>query len=111
MSTNTEDVMDRNFQPGADGRPDLNNGKLEVFLDGKRILRQDRLKMHQLDLFEAYTEDFDWETRRGQDAYFRLDFLLYENRKKPEGRPDGNMWIDDVVISREKIPPLAGEPR
>lgn len=139
MSTNEEDIMDRRFNLTPDGRPDLNNGTLEVFLDGVLIIHEypefdsqgrvtNGLKMHQLDLFEPYKEkipytgtylhkyDNELKSNEGMSAYMRLDFLLYENSKARHReefggpRPDGTMWIDDVIVSREPIPTIDGTP-
>lgn len=127
MSTNTEDKQDRNFNNTPDGRPDLNNGTIEIFLDGELIMATypetdsngnltNGLKVHQLDLFEPWSDNLDWQSQKDMDAFMRLDFLLFENESSRIGtrdllglRPEGSMWIDDVIVSTAPIPDLYGD--
>lgn len=85
------------------------DGIYEVFFDNERILYStDAAAIAQgIEINEPYAVGLDHETTYANDtyAYFRLDFLLFENGKYQHSppRPQGSMWIDDIVVSRTRI--------
>ena len=91
-----------------------NDGIYEVFFDNERILHStDAASISAgIDVDVPYAVGLDHDTTYAQEtyAYFRLDFLLFENGKYQHNppRPQGSMWIDDIVVSRTRIPGLDG---
>lgn len=91
-----------------------NDGIFELFFDNELILSgTDPLAIgRSIEINEPYAVGLDLNTTYGNNTYgyFRLDFLLFENGKFQHSppRPQGSMWIDDVVVSRTRIPDLSG---
>ena len=87
---------------------DLNSGLFELFMDGQRILH--RPNFHNPEAFTpadvgAYNDALDYETERDHNILLRLDFLLFENGKTGVGtRPEGVMYVDDIIVSRKELP-------
>jgi hypothetical protein len=88
------------------------NGLVELYIDGEpdpvmRITDSDMKAGQQ----EAYREDLTWNELIGRDhrGYHKLTFTLYSNHKNDDAvHPEGSMWIDDVIVSHVRPPPLAG---
>jgi hypothetical protein len=86
-----------------------NDGIYEVFVDGERVIHStDATSIDRgIDINEPYVVGLDNATTYANQtyAYFRLDFLLFENGKFQHNppRPQGSMWIDDIVVSRTRI--------
>lgn len=89
--------------------PGANDGVYEVFVDGERVIYStDSASIDSgIEINEPYAVGLDNATTYANEtyAYFRLDFLLFENGKYQHNppRPQGSMWIDDVIVSRTRI--------
>lgn len=89
---------------------DLNNGEFDLYMDDELIISRQNTPMRGVGLFQPYSDDIDWETDHGIGALLRLDFLLFENGKTGVGtRPLGAMWIDDVIVSKKRLPTVIPE--
>lgn len=89
-----------------DNAPDWTNGIFRLYMDGELVISRDNYRMGGgVGLLEPYSESIDWETQHDIAALMRLDFLLFENGKSGTGsRPEGIMWIDDVIVSKKALP-------
>ena len=92
--------------------PTQDNGLVELYIDGEadpvmRITDSD-MKAGQV---EPYREDLTWDELTGNDlkGYHKLNFTLYSNHQNDNAiHPEGAMWIDDVVVSTVRTPPITG---
>lgn len=91
-----------------DNAPDWTNGVFELYMDGELVISRNGVRMGGgVGLLEPYSENIDWETQHSIAAMMRLDFLLFENGKSGTGnRPEGIMWVDDVIVSKAPLPTI-----
>lgn len=94
-----------------------NDGIFELYFDGVKVMDETRIPEGKrnaaigkgVEIDEPYATGLSWQQTYGQRTfgYFRLDFLLFENKKyrRDPARAPGAMWIDDVIVSTTRIVP------
>jgi hypothetical protein len=85
------------------------NGIVELYLDDEKdpIIRVVDSNMSGLQITESYTETALWDGK--SNGYGKLTFTLFAtNKDSSQVHPEAYMWIDDVVISHTRVPPLNG---
>lgn len=85
----------------------LNNGLVELYVDDEPtpIIRVTDADHSGLTQMTPYSEDEIWSDN--SNGYGKLSFTLYTTRKDPNfSHPEGYMWIDDVIVSRTRVPEL-----
>jgi hypothetical protein len=82
-----------------------NNGLVELYLDDEPtpVIRVTNADMSGAS-GPAYTETAVWTSGNGSG---KLTATLFStNKNSSQVHPEAYMWIDDVVISRERVPAL-----
>lgn len=87
-----------------------NNGLVELYLDDEPspIIRVTNADHSGLSITQPYIENGTWDSSGNDEkGYGKLTFTLFSTDKAPKaGIPDGHMWIDNIVVSRTRVPKI-----
>jgi hypothetical protein len=87
--------------------PSGNDGIVELYMDddAEPVMRVTNAD-HGSATGPAYTDAAVWSSGNG---YGKLSFTLFPTRKDPgQTHPEAYMWIDNVIVSRTRVPALTG---
>lgn len=88
----------------------LNNGVVELYEGNETtpIIRVTNANMGGFNRsLPPYTENGTFNQTTTEDGYGNLTFTLYSTDKDPsQNHPEAYMWIDNVVISKVRVPPI-----
>jgi len=87
-------------------------GTVEFYINDETtpIIRATNVTMNTVSSPPGWTMNNTWDPAgNNEGGYGQFSFTLFATDKLPgESHPEGAMWIDDVVVSHTRVPPIAG---